>query len=213
MSTPPTLTHARRQSDIANVKEALPGIQLRCLAASMCFYIPIYRDILLAGGVCDASRYNARHLLHSGDVSVVLVPGGATEALYSGIGRNTVYLKRRLGFVRLAMQAGVPIVPVYSFGENDTYTTLSANHAVLHRLQKKFQRIFGISLPLLTHIFPRKTEINVVFGRAFEVPHNEAPTNKEVLVVLAEYEKRLKELFDEHKDVYAKERIEELTVL
>ncbi len=47
-------------------------------------------------------------------------PGGATEALYASPGRNTVVLKKRLGFVKLAIQKGAYLVPVYAFGENNT---------------------------------------------------------------------------------------------
>ena len=36
--------------------------------------LPQYRDLCLAGGVCDASRFSARGILDSGK-SIVLVPG------------------------------------------------------------------------------------------------------------------------------------------
>jgi hypothetical protein len=81
-------------------------------------------------GIVDASRYVTRDLLEKGKHSIALCPGGATEALYAGRGRHTLYLKKRLGFVRMAMQTGTPIVPMYSFGENDTYTTLNSKHEV-----------------------------------------------------------------------------------
>lgn len=50
-------------------------------------------------------RYSARKLLDDG-YSILLVPGGATEALYAKPKCNAVYLKKRLGFVKLAMQTG-----------------------------------------------------------------------------------------------------------
>ena len=105
-------------------------MSIRCLAASFVFYIPIYRDIALAAGIVDASRYVTRDLLNKKRHSIALCPGGATEALYAGAGRHTLYIKSRLGFVRMAMQTGTPIVPVYSFGENDTYDILDAKHEV-----------------------------------------------------------------------------------
>lgn len=44
--------------------------------------------------------------------SVVVCPGGVQECLYMENDENseTVYLKKRLGFVRMAMQHGVPLV-------------------------------------------------------------------------------------------------------
>lgn len=32
-----------------------------------------------------------------------------------------IYIKKRKGFVHLALQSGAHLVPVYSFGENDAY--------------------------------------------------------------------------------------------
>ena len=52
-----------------------PGIEVRLLVASFCFFIPIYRDILLGLGAVDASRFSADRVLESG-YSVVVVPGG-----------------------------------------------------------------------------------------------------------------------------------------
>lgn len=63
-----------------------------------------------------------------GKHSLALVPGGATEALYAGNGRHTLKLKNRLGFIRLAMQSGIDVVPVYTFGENNTYDVLDAKY-------------------------------------------------------------------------------------
>lgn len=40
--------------------EAFPFVNFRTLAATFCFYIPLYRDMLLYGGVVDAARYSAR---------------------------------------------------------------------------------------------------------------------------------------------------------
>lgn len=54
-------------------------------------------------------------------MAVVIVPGGAAEALHARPGNFTLVLKNRKGFVRLALQHGADLVPAYSFGENDLY--------------------------------------------------------------------------------------------
>lgn len=61
--------------DESGFQGSFPGINFRVLAATFCFYIPIYRDILLWGGVVDAARYSAQNILKSG-YSLALVPGG-----------------------------------------------------------------------------------------------------------------------------------------
>lgn len=60
--------------------------------------------------VKSVARYSARKLLDD-NTSLLLVPGGATEALYAKPGANTLVLRRRLGFVRLALQTGDTFPP------------------------------------------------------------------------------------------------------
>jgi 2-acylglycerol O-acyltransferase 2 len=122
--------------------DLLKGLELRGLAASFCFYVPVYRDLLLSGGVMDAARYVARRVLAEGK-SIMLVPGGATEALYANIGWNTIYLKKRKGFIKLALETGSTLVPIYSFNENDTYAILQSDNPMLKQFKVGFQSVFG----------------------------------------------------------------------
>jgi len=56
--------------------------------------------------------------------SIMLAIGGATESLYAGPGTMDLVLRRRKGFVRVALQTGASLVPVINFGENDVYSTI-----------------------------------------------------------------------------------------
>lgn len=38
-------------------------------------------------------------------------------------GKEVLYLKKRMGFVKLALRNGVPLIPVYVFGASDTFRT------------------------------------------------------------------------------------------
>ena len=111
-----------------------PGINFRALVATFCFYLPVYRELLLAGGVVDAARYSAKHILGLG-YSLALVPGGATEALYNDPERDVVYIKKRHGFVSLALEAGASLVPTFSFNECNTFGVLEARNVCLRCLR------------------------------------------------------------------------------
>lgn len=57
---------------------------------------------------------------------LLLYPGGASEAfLSSSTGPQRVLLRRRKGFLRLAIHTQSGLVPVYTFGETDYYSQLS----------------------------------------------------------------------------------------
>lgn len=180
-------------------KTVLNGVQIRTLAASFCFYIPIYRDLILGGGVIDAARYNAKRALENG-YSIALVPGGATEALYAGMSK--LVLKKRTGFIKLAIESGADLVPVYSFGENETYHQLASVFPLVSKVQAKFQRIFGLSLPVVTSIIPRRSTITTVFGKPIPVKKIAEPTDAEVQAVLTVYIDAITALFDAHSEQY-----------
>jgi len=104
--------------------------------ATFCFYIPIYRDLLLGGGVVDAARYSAKFILGAG-YSLALVPGGATEALYCNEDKDVVYLKSRGGFIKLALETGASLVPVFSFNECNAYSVIDVPW--VNGFKRKFQ--------------------------------------------------------------------------
>ena len=56
--------------------------------------------------------------------SIMIAIGGATESLYSAPGTMHLVLRRRTGFVRVALQTGASLVPVINFGENELYSTV-----------------------------------------------------------------------------------------
>jgi 2-acylglycerol O-acyltransferase 2 len=58
-----------------------PHLDVRTIAATFCFYTPIYRDILLFSGVLEASSEIGKKLIDK-NISLCVFPGGAKEAIY-----------------------------------------------------------------------------------------------------------------------------------
>jgi 1-acyl-sn-glycerol-3-phosphate acyltransferase len=98
---------------------------LRMLADRALFTVPIVRDLLTGFGTLEGEPNAATHLLERGHL-VGVYPGGVREAFKGPEGRHRVkdYWCKSLGFVRLAMRAGVPIVPVACAGIDDIYVQL-----------------------------------------------------------------------------------------
>jgi 1-acyl-sn-glycerol-3-phosphate acyltransferase len=103
-------------------------------------------------GTVAANSENARMALEAGQASALLVyPGGDYEVARPSWQRNVVDFDGRMGYVQLARDAGVPIVPVASVGGQETALFLDRGEwlAKLLRVDKLLRlKTFPISLAL-----------------------------------------------------------------
>ncbi|HYB83574.1 MAG TPA: lysophospholipid acyltransferase family protein [Mycobacterium sp.] len=121
------------------------------------FFTP-FRAALSRLGVIHASRDNAEEVLRSGAV-VLAFPGGDYDAFRPTLSQNVIDFGGRTGYVRTAMQAGVPIVPAVSIGGQETQLFLTRGNWLAKRLGLKRIRIeilpVTVGLPFgLTVLFP-----------------------------------------------------------
>ena len=78
--------------------------------------------------------------------------GGATESLYSAPGTMDLVLRRRTGFVRVALQTGASLVPVINFGENELYNTVrGSSNSGLRRLQMYTIAAYLLNVTMMSH--------------------------------------------------------------
>jgi len=91
---------------------------LYTLAHYFIFFTP-FRGYLGRLGVVHASREKAAEALHSGAV-VLAFPGGDYDAFRPTLTQNVIDFDGRTGYVRTAIEAGVPIVPAVSIGGQET---------------------------------------------------------------------------------------------
>jgi 1-acyl-sn-glycerol-3-phosphate acyltransferase len=83
-----------------------------------------YARLLRSGGTVAASHENARTALESG-AALLVYPGGDWEVHRPTRDRNKIDFAGRKGFIRLALDADVPIVPVVAIGGQETALFLS----------------------------------------------------------------------------------------
>lgn len=199
-------------ADANGLSEMLPGVKIHVQTLGLNFWIPFWRELFFFGGCGDASAGCIRKTLKSGPgESVLLVVGGAEESLLSSPHTNALTLTKRKGFVKLALEAGAPLVPVYAFGETNVYDNLAAGKPKLQRFLLKMQKTVGFALPLIHGrgyfnyhfgILPHRRPIVVVVGQPLEVPKIPHPTHAEVDEWHGKYVEALKELFVSNKDAY-----------
>jgi 1-acyl-sn-glycerol-3-phosphate acyltransferase len=118
------------------------------LAHNLAVAWPVIGDLLRRSGTISASPENAEKALESG-APVLVYPGGDWETHRPSWEGDKVDFAGRQGFIRLALEAGVPIVPVVSVGGQETALFLSrgAGLAKALRLDKRFRlKVLPISI-------------------------------------------------------------------
>jgi 1-acyl-sn-glycerol-3-phosphate acyltransferase len=89
------------------------------------FKVPVLRDVLVRVGGMYGARGNALRALSEGHL-VVCYPGGAREVLkHDPAQRYRLRWDKSAGFARVALQAGVPIIPFAAAGVDHTYEIVS----------------------------------------------------------------------------------------
>ena len=141
------------------------------LAFDGVYGVPGWRQLMQKIGQMPASMDNAQAALSEG-CSVLLYPGGSYEVFRPWKDRNRVVFNGRKGFIRLALKAGVPVVPVVGHGGHETTVVLARGErfAKLLGLDKVrmdgapllFQLPWGVSTPAMLGVpLPAKITVQV----------------------------------------------------
>ncbi|MDQ1632375.1 MAG: hypothetical protein QOC80_2347 [Frankiaceae bacterium] len=94
------------------------------LAHNLVVSLPFPGAILRKWGTIAASKENARKVLERGD-ALLVYPGGDYEVFRPSWESQRVDFGGRKGFLRTALDAGVPIVPIVSIGGQESALFLS----------------------------------------------------------------------------------------
>jgi 2-acylglycerol O-acyltransferase 2 len=156
----------------------LRGLYYNGLGATALLAIPLAGNMLGMMGMEDCSKANVRQLMMKEKRSVALLPGGITEIFYTSQEQECIYIKKRKGFVKLALQAGHPIVPIYSFGNTDllhclTGKILETISNVLHVSVTTFWGRWGLPVPF-------RKPVVIACGMPIRLPTIAEPSNAEI---------------------------------
>jgi len=177
----------------------LSTFNIRIGGASVLFFIPLIRELVLLLNVRSVSRESIVRSLKGG-FSVALNPGGIYEMVHTSHEQEQIFVQNRLGFIRLAMEAGVPLLCMYSFGENQVFHA----HTFALKQRRWVAKRLRVGIPLPTGRFgvpllPLPTKVTLVVGNAVDVgPPNPAPSDAEVDAVFRAYVAEMGRIFKEH---------------
>ncbi|KAJ2808193.1 2-acylglycerol O-acyltransferase 1 [Coemansia guatemalensis] len=188
----------------SGLDDAFDGITIHPIVLQHALVLPFFHEYALALGSLSSSRKSIRKCLsHGKGKSIAIVVGGAKESLHTNRGNRRLVLGNRKGFVREALIAGAPLVPTFTFGENDIF--LQLEHPLLRKVQLWLQSKMMFALPLFYGRFglvPRRTPLTTVFGRPVPVEKTPEPTHEEINRVHALYLSELTRVYNRFKPIY-----------
>mmetsp|Transcript_37 Transcript_37/g.82 ORF Transcript_37/g.82 Transcript_37/m.82 type:complete len:740 (-) Transcript_37:206-2425(-) len=176
-----------------------PNLRPAVLVSTIVHSCPLMRDVAQWNGGHEVSREGFLTALNKRK-AVLLVPGGQEEMIGSRSDSTKVpIVTKHRGFIRLALQQGAKLVPVYSFGETQTFDNVAAPHSWQRWCVKQFRANlicfpYGV-LPML----PRPTRLTIAVGKPIPVPKIENPTDEQIAVYHHRYFNALSELFMKYR--------------
>mmetsp|Transcript_2982 Transcript_2982/g.10695 ORF Transcript_2982/g.10695 Transcript_2982/m.10695 type:complete len:397 (+) Transcript_2982:48-1238(+) len=214
--------------DTTGLSEKFKGLRFHAATLQANFYVPFFRELLLWLGIIDVSAESLRRALRSGPgAAVVVVPGGAAEALDARPGRCDLTLRKRSGFFRIALQHGAKLVPVYSFGENELYDRGDGEGSRAKALQAWLLKRLGYSAPFYLGAgsgvtgetmmpfspVPRRHPIITVVGDPIPCPQIDDPTSDDIEAIKVLYINGLRSIFERFADKYTPSRTGDFNIV
>ena len=107
---------------------------------------------------------------------------------------------------------GASLVPVFSFGENEAYSThIAKKGSIVRFIQTMLKKLTTIGFAIWWGrglfgfkygFMPHRVPINVVIGKPIHVVRVEEPTNEQIDALHSHYIDELTMLFEDNKDKY-----------
>jgi 1-acyl-sn-glycerol-3-phosphate acyltransferase len=133
------------------------GRWVRGLAETAHYRVPGFRELLARLGAVRGTQANCRALLANRE-AVLVDPGGGREVAKRKGEKYQLIWKERLGFARLAIESGCPIVPFAAVGAEESFDiVLDADHPWLTPARLAVESLGGrweLAPPLVRGIGP-----------------------------------------------------------
>jgi 2-acylglycerol O-acyltransferase 2 len=190
--------------------KGIPGHNCYGTTTPSVLKIPILRHVYSLAEARSADKTSLLKLLNERK-SPVITPGGVEEAAYiTSKDECILYLEKKKGFVKLALEQGVAIIPAFTFNAHRAYKAWIPKGHWIRLLGKKlgFQPmlIFGCwGLPFGP---PSPCSVTTVVGDPIDVPKVDNPSEEELNKYHRVYISRIQSIFENHKSTYGMENFQ-----
>jgi len=122
-------------------------IAIRSLGEHAHYAVPIWRDLLAVGGMVRGTRENVRALMRDRQ-TILVFPGGAREVNKRRGQEYQLLWRERIGFARLAVEHGYPVVPFAAVGVDDMLdVVVDQNTPVYGDVARLYEKVMGFPTP------------------------------------------------------------------
>ena len=186
---------------------------VKTAVADVLLITPILKHVMGIFGLMSASKKNLIKAFQKkgAEGTVVLYVGGLAELFLSCEQEEKLYLKKRKGFIKLALTQGIDIVPVYLFGNTSVLSVLKTGILALLSRKLKFSLtyIWGRwGLPI-----PRDVKLLYVTGQPLGLPKIENPTQEDIDKYHTLYCEQVTKLYNKYRENVPEYKHKKLTIV
>jgi 1-acyl-sn-glycerol-3-phosphate acyltransferase len=145
-------------------------MMIRGLGEHAHYAIPLWRDLLTTCGMVRGTRDNVRALMRDRQ-TILVFPGGAREVNKRKGEKYRLIWKERLGFARLAIEHGYPIVPFAAVGAEEMLdVVIDADNPIFAAFNRTLEKLTRLPLeaPIVRGVglspLPRPERLYFWFG-------------------------------------------------
>ncbi len=122
-------------------------LAVRGLGEHAHYAVPIWRELLTVGGMVRGTRENVRALMRERQ-TILVFPGGAREVNKRRGQQYQLLWRERIGFARLAIEQGYPVVPFAAVGAEEMLDIVVDQATPIYgQFARLYEKLIGFPTP------------------------------------------------------------------